>query len=65
MTRKSKKYQLPIITLLLCFLQVAGIDVYAQATCDSGTERQYYSEPGSTESTCTKAPGSCSGDRIR
>ncbi len=30
MTRKSKKYQLPIITLLLCFLQVAGIDVYAQ-----------------------------------
>ena len=22
MTRKSKKYQLPIITLLLCFLQV-------------------------------------------
>ena len=32
MTRKSKKYQLPIITLLLCFLQVAGIDVYAQST---------------------------------
>ena len=31
MTRKSKKYQLLIITLLLCFLQVAGIDVYAQA----------------------------------
>ena len=30
MTRKSKKYQLLIITLLLCFLQVAGIDVYAQ-----------------------------------
>ena len=30
MTRKSKKYQLPIITLLLCFLQVAGIDVYEQ-----------------------------------
>ena len=29
MTRKSKKYQLLIITLLLCFLQVAGIDVYA------------------------------------
>ena len=32
MTRKSKKYQLLIITLLLCFLQVAGIDVYAQST---------------------------------
>ena len=30
MTRKSKKYQLLIITLLLCFPQVAGIDVYAQ-----------------------------------
>ena len=30
MTRKSKKYQLLIITLLLCFLLVAGIDVYAQ-----------------------------------
>ena len=32
MTRKSKKYQLLIITLLLCFLQVAGIDMYAQET---------------------------------
>ncbi len=31
MTRKSKKYQLLVITLLLCILQVAGIDVYAQA----------------------------------
>ena len=31
MTRKSKRYQLLIITLLLCFIQVAGIDVYAQA----------------------------------
>ena len=30
MTRKNKKYQLLISTLLLCFLQVAGIDVYAQ-----------------------------------
>ena len=30
MTRKSKRYQLLIITLLLCFIQVAGIDVYAQ-----------------------------------
>lgn len=30
MTRKSKRYQLPIIALLLCFLQVAGIDMYAQ-----------------------------------
>ena len=30
MTRKSKKYQLLVITLLLCILQVAGIDVYAQ-----------------------------------
>ena len=32
MTRKNKKYQLLISTLLLCFLQVAGIDVYAQST---------------------------------
>ena len=32
MTRKSKKYQSLVITLLLCFLQVAGIDVYAQST---------------------------------
>ena len=32
MTRKSKKYQLLVITLLLCFLQVAGIDVYAQSS---------------------------------
>ena len=32
MTRKSKKYQLLVSTLLLCFLQVAGIDVYAQST---------------------------------
>ena len=31
MTRKNKKYQLLINTLLLCFLQMAGIDVYAQA----------------------------------
>ena len=31
MTRKNKKYQLLISTLLLCFLQMAGIDVYAQA----------------------------------
>lgn len=31
MTRKSKKYQLSVITLLLCILQVAGIDVYAQS----------------------------------
>ena len=30
MTRKRKKYQLLITALLLCFLQVAGIDVYAQ-----------------------------------
>ena len=30
MTRKSKRYQPLIIALLLCFLQVAGIDVYAQ-----------------------------------
>ena len=30
MTRKSKRYQLLIITLLLCFIQVAGIAVYAQ-----------------------------------
>lgn len=30
MTRKSKRYQLLIITLLLCFIQMAGIDVYAQ-----------------------------------
>ncbi|MDD3037088.1 DUF5683 domain-containing protein [Bacteroides sp.] len=30
MTRKSKRYQLLITTLLLCFLQVAGIDMYAQ-----------------------------------
>lgn len=30
MTRKDKRYQWPIITLLLCFIQVAGIDVYAQ-----------------------------------
>ena len=32
MTKKRKKYQLLVITLLLCFLQVAGIDVYAQST---------------------------------
>ena len=32
MTRKNKKYQLLISTLLLCFLQMAGIDVYAQST---------------------------------
>ena len=32
MTRKSKKYQLLVITLLLCFLQAAGIDVYAQSS---------------------------------
>ena len=32
MTRKSKKYQLLVSALLLCFLQVAGIDVYAQST---------------------------------
>ena len=30
MTRKYKIYKPYIITLLLCFLQVAGIDVYAQ-----------------------------------
>lgn len=30
MTRKSKIYKLLIAALLLCFLQVAGIDVYAQ-----------------------------------
>ena len=30
MTRKSKKYQLLVSALLLCFLQVAGIDVDAQ-----------------------------------
>lgn len=30
MTRKNKTYQLLIIALLLCILQVAGIDVYAQ-----------------------------------
>lgn len=30
MTRKNKRYQLLIITLLLCLIQVAGIDVYAQ-----------------------------------
>lgn len=30
MTRKNKRYQLLIITLLLCIIQVAGIDVYAQ-----------------------------------
>lgn len=30
MTRKRKTYQLLIITLLLCFIQEAGIDVYAQ-----------------------------------
>lgn len=30
MTGKSKKYQLLITALLLCVLQVAGIDVYAQ-----------------------------------
>lgn len=30
MTRKSKRYQPLIIALLLCLLQVAGIDVYAQ-----------------------------------
>lgn len=30
MTRKSKRYQLLIVTLLFCFLQVAGIDAYAQ-----------------------------------
>ena len=32
MTKKSKKYQLLVSALLLCFLQVAGIDVYAQST---------------------------------
>ena len=32
MTRKNKKYQLLISTLLLCFLQMAGIDVYEQDT---------------------------------
>lgn len=30
MTRINKKYQLLFITLLLCVIQVAGIDVYAQ-----------------------------------
>ena len=30
MTRKSKTYKLLVSALLLCFLQVAGIDVYAQ-----------------------------------
>ncbi len=30
MTGKNKRYKLYIATLLLCFLQVAGIDVYAQ-----------------------------------
>lgn len=30
MTRKNRTYQLLIIALLLCILQVAGIDVYAQ-----------------------------------
>ena len=29
---KGKKYQLLVSALLLCFLQVAGIDVYAQST---------------------------------
>ena len=32
MTKKRKKYQLLVMALLLCFLQVAGIDVYAQST---------------------------------
>ncbi|MBF0730431.1 DUF5683 domain-containing protein [Bacteroides acidifaciens] len=32
MIRKSKKYQSLVITLLLCLLQVAGIDVFAQST---------------------------------
>ena len=45
MTRKYKIYKPYIITLLLCFLQVAGIDVYAQepvkvTTHDSVTVRE-------------------------
>ena len=32
MIRKSKKYQSLVITLLLCLLQVAGIDVFALST---------------------------------
>ncbi|WP_294629614.1 DUF5683 domain-containing protein [uncultured Bacteroides sp.] len=35
MIRKSKKYQSLVITLLLCLLQVAGIDVFAQSTITS------------------------------
>lgn len=61
MTRKSKKYQLPIITLLLCFLQVAGIDVYAQEPV-TPVQKDSIIQAGKHESTCTKAPGSCSGD---
>lgn len=61
MTRKSKKYQLLIITLLLCFLQVAGIDVYAQEPV-TPVQKDSTSEPGSTESTCTKASRPCPGD---
>ena len=38
MTRKSKKYQLLVSALLLCFLQVAGIDVYAQSTVTPARE---------------------------
>lgn len=30
MTKKNRRYQLPIIALLFCFLQIAGIDMYAQ-----------------------------------
>lgn len=45
MTKKYKKYKPYIIALLLCFLQLAGIDVYAQepvkaASRDSATVRE-------------------------
>ena len=45
MTRKNKKYQLLISTLLLCFFTDGGIDVYAQAPVTPVQKRYYHYAP--------------------
>ena len=54
MTRKSKKYQLLVSALLLCFLQVAGIDVYAQSTVTPARKDTTIIQREAPESPCTE-----------
>lgn len=62
MTRKSKKYQLPIITLLLCFLQVAGIDVYAQEPVTPVQKDSIIQSREAPKARARRHRDSCSGD---